>query len=89
MFKGMTIIIPRVMRDEILMKIHTGHMGFQKSKERARDVEHWPGMSKEIENNVTKCSTCQEYQNLPQKEPLIPHCIPSRPRQRVATDLFF
>ena len=50
------------MRQEMLMSIHTVHMGIQKSKERARDVLYWPGMTKEIENHVSRCSTCQEYQ---------------------------
>lgn len=77
------------MRQDILKKIHTGHMGVQKSKERARDIVYWPCMSQEIESFVGKCSTCQEYQNLRQKEPLIPHSIPSRPWQMAATDLFW
>ena len=90
MFNGAKIIIPKPMRQEMLMSIHTGHMGIQKSKERARDVLYWPGMTKEIENHVSRCSTCQEYQNLPQRKPLLPHCIPSRPWQMVGTvDLFW
>ena len=56
------------MRQEMLTKIHTGHMGIQKSKERARDVVYWLGMSKEIDKFVERCSTCQEHQNL-----LLPH----------------
>ena len=51
MFNGAKIIIPKPMRKEMLMSIHTGHMGIQKSKERARDVLYWPGMTKEIENH--------------------------------------
>jgi hypothetical protein len=35
MFKGAKIIIPKPMRQEMLMRIHTGHMGIQKSKELA------------------------------------------------------
>ena len=88
-FKGEKIVIPKSMRQEILTKIHTGHMGIQKSKERARDVVYWPGMSKEIEKFVERCSTRQERQNLPEKEPLLPHPIPSRPWQIIGTDLFW
>jgi hypothetical protein len=90
MFNGAKIIIPKPMRQEMLVSIHTGHMGIQKSKERARDVLYWPGMTKEIENHVSRCSTCQEYQNHPQRKPLLPHCIPSRPWQMVGSvDLFW
>ena len=32
---------------------------------------------------------CQEHQNLPQKEPLLSHSIPSRPWQITGTDLFW
>ena len=89
MFKGEKIIIPKSMRQEMLTKIHTGHMGIQKSKERARDVVYWTGMCKEIEKFVERCSTCQEHQNFPQKEPLLPHSISSRPWQIIGTDLFW
>ena len=64
------------------------YMGVQKCKERARDVLFWPGMRKEIENMVEQCTTCQEYRTAQQKEPLLPHELPERPRQMVATDLF-
>jgi transposase InsO family protein len=46
-------------------------------------------MANEIEDHVSRCSTCQEYQNLPQREPLLPRCIPSRPWQIVGKDLFW
>ena len=38
MFKGEKIISPKSMRQEILTKIHAGHLGIQKLKERARDI---------------------------------------------------
>ena len=86
--KSWKIIIPEALRSEMLERIHTGHMGVQKCKERARDVLFWPGMCKEIENMVEQCTTCQEYRTAQQKEPLLPHDIPERPWQMVATDLF-
>lgn len=32
----------------MLEKIHTGHMGVEKSKQRTRDVLFWPSMNKQI-----------------------------------------
>ena len=79
MLKSQKIMIPNVLRHEMHGRIHTGHMGVQKCKERARDVLFWPGMCKEIETMVEKCLTCKEYRNAQQKEPLWPHDIPVRP----------
>ena len=88
LLKPQKIIIPKALRHEMLGRIHIGHMGVQKFKERALDVLFWPGMCKEIETFVEKCLTCQEYRNAQQKEPLRPHDIPVRPWQMVATDMF-
>ena len=45
-------------------------------------------MWKQIEQTVTKCEICQEYQMLNIKEPMTMSELPSRPWQIVATDLF-
>ena len=87
-FKGEKIVIPRSLRDEMLGKIHTGHIGIEKCKLRAKDILFWPGMSKAIESMVAKCSICQEKMMANPKEPMIPHPIPSVPWEVVGTDLF-
>ena len=66
-FKSRKIIIPKALQSEMLGRIHTGHMGVQKCKERAHDVLFWPRMCKEIENMVEQCTTCQEYRTLSRK----------------------
>jgi len=48
----------------------------------------WPGMGKEIENIVKKCSICLTHRPSNTKEPMISHKVPDRPWQVVATDLF-
>uniref|UniRef100_A0A8K9X092 Gypsy retrotransposon integrase-like protein 1 n=1 Tax=Oncorhynchus mykiss TaxID=8022 RepID=A0A8K9X092_ONCMY len=87
-FKGEKIIIPTSLREEILTKIHAGHTGMEKCKQRARDILFWPGMCKQIEDIVGKCAICLERRPSNTKEPMLPHCIPDRPWQVVATDLF-
>uniref|UniRef100_A0A3P9LL44 Gypsy retrotransposon integrase-like protein 1 n=1 Tax=Oryzias latipes TaxID=8090 RepID=A0A3P9LL44_ORYLA len=59
-FKGEKIIIPALLRAEMLSRVHVGHMGMEKCKQRARDILFWPGMSKDIENVVQNCTTCLE-----------------------------
>ena len=86
--KGETILIPPSMRREMLEKIHVGHMGIEKCRRRAREIIFWPGMSSEISDLVSKCTTCLEFKNSNQKEPMIPTPIPSRPWEIIATDLF-
>ena len=86
--KGEAIVIPKSMRIEVLTKIHEGHLGIERSKLRAKEAVYWPGMSSQIEDLVTNCSTCQELRQSNQKEPMIPHEIPQYPWQAVATDLF-
>lgn len=88
LFKGERIIVPAALRAEMLSRIHTGHMGMEKCKQRARDILFWPGMSKQIEDLVGKCPVCLEHRPSNTKEPMISHPIPSRPWQTVATDLF-
>ncbi|KAL6462444.1 hypothetical protein MHYP_G00288660 [Metynnis hypsauchen] len=88
LLKGEKIIVPHSLRAEMLSRIHTGHLGIEKCKQRARDVLFWPGMGKEIEALVGSCSICQERRNSAQKEPMISHPIPERPWQVIATDLF-
>lgn len=87
-FKADKIIIPKTMRKEMLKRTHEGHLGMEKCKNRARQIMFWPGMSKQIEEIVSKCSTCITHRNKQQKEPLINHDIPNAPWQKVGTDLF-
>ena len=82
------IIIPRNMRKDILHKIHEGHLGIEKCKRRARQSVFWPGITTQIEQLVQRCDTCMALQPSKKKELLIPHEVPTRPWQKLGTDLF-
>ena len=88
LLKGEKIIVPHSLRAEMLSRIHTGHLGMEKCKQRARDVLFWPGMCKQIEALVGSCSICLERRSSNAKESMLSHPIPERPWQTVATDLF-
>ncbi|KAK7938626.1 hypothetical protein WMY93_001952 [Mugilogobius chulae] len=88
MFKGEKILVPQSLRQDMLDRIHAGHMGVEKCKNRARDLLFWPGMGQQIETLVGQCSICQERRSANTKEPQLSHAIPQRPWQVVGTDLF-
>ena len=85
--RGSRIVIPKLLRAEILLKIHEGHQGLVKCRERAQSSVWWPGITKEINNLVMSCELCRELRRTQQREPLIPTPLPERPWKRVAMDL--
>ena len=82
------IIIPSKLQPERLDKIHGLHLGIIKSKQLARDYIFWPGMNKQVENKVSRCTICQSFRNKPDAEPLISHDIPVIPYTKLGIDFF-
>ena len=87
-FKGNRIVVPTVLRAEMIAKIHEGHLGSELCKRRAKQLLFWPGMLSQIADKVTKCATCQRHSRKQQTEPLKPRDVPNRPWQNTASDLF-
>ena len=56
--KGNRIIIPSVLCLDILNKLHSGHHGISKCRERARQAVWWPGLSRQLEELVRNCPKC-------------------------------
>ena len=87
-YAGQNILIPPKLQGDTLRKLHLSHQGVEKTKQLARQSIFWPGMSRQIEDMIPKCPKCLRNRDSNQKEPLQPHQLPSRPWERVATDLF-
>ena len=87
LMRGSRVVIPSALRLEMLDRIHTGHQGISKCRERAKQSLWWPGLSRQLEELVKNCSTCRKCLNQ-RREPLIPTALPELPWQRVGTDLF-
>ncbi|GBL95541.1 Transposon Ty3-I Gag-Pol polyprotein [Araneus ventricosus] len=79
------IIVPVSLRSEMLNILHQAHCGMEKA--RARQVLFWPGITKDIENMVSKCKTCERYRPRNVKEPLICHEVPNLPYEKIGTDI--
>jgi len=65
------IVVPSPLRSEVLDRIHDGHEGVTKSRERANMAVWLPGFSRDFQNKMSICEFCQD--NLPsqKKEPLV------------------
>ena len=85
--KGQKIFVPKTLREEMLQRLHEGHLGINKTLMKARDVLFWPGMAVEITEKVKKCPVCLENRPCQQSEPLKSHEIPPLPWAKVGTDL--
>ena len=72
----------------MMEKVHSFRLGIEGCLRRAREVFYWPCMNAEIKDYTLKCDICNSFKPEQLREPLMPHEIPSRPWQRVATDLF-
>lgn len=81
------IIIPTVLRKDMIKKIHNSHLGMSKCKERARTVIYWPRMSQDIEDYVANCEICAKFKDSNQREPMISHDIPDRPWSKLGADI--
>ncbi|XP_026688729.1 uncharacterized protein K02A2.6-like isoform X1 [Diaphorina citri] len=88
LFKKRSILIPASLRKEMLQRMHTGHLGIQKTKQLVRGVIYWPGMNEDISHMIDSCPVCLKFRKSNQKQPLLPHTIPSLPWQKLGMDLF-
>ena len=63
LMRGSRIVIPQSLQQEILTKIHTGHQGITKCRDRARQSVWWPGLSTQLAELVKNCETCCKEQH--------------------------
>lgn len=73
------VVIPALMREEIVLKIHDGHFWVTKCLERANSPVWWPGISKDIKKRVYRRDFCQINRPSQRREPLMPSPLPERP----------
>ncbi len=56
--RGSRIIIPQSLRADIFKRIHDGHQGLTKCRDRAKSSVWWPGLSAEMKHTVMSYHTC-------------------------------
>ncbi|XP_062399854.1 uncharacterized protein K02A2.6-like [Sardina pilchardus] len=87
LLRGSRLVIPADMRNDVLDRVHEGHQGVVKCRERASQTVWWPGLSSQIRELVLNCRECIKERVNP-KEPLMPTKLPDRPWQKLGADLF-
>ena len=75
-FKGERLTIPKVMREDMMQRMHRSHLGVQGCLRRGREVMYWPRMNEEVKEFISRCEVCKVYHDRQQKEPMIGHAIP-------------
>ena len=86
LLRGNRIVIPMALHAPVLNRLHEGHLGINKCRDRARESVWWPGLNRELEVKISMCTKCikSHYQK---PEPLMMSKLPDLPWQKVATDL--
>lgn len=87
LYVGERLVVPVSARKDMLRKVHQGHLGIQKCRERARRSVYWPGLSTDVQLAVSSCPSCAKFGHQQQKESLVPHKIPELPWNQVAMDI--
>ena len=76
---GTGIVIPKLLQNEYLRCLLTGHFGISKCTARPKSTVYWPGIDKEITNVIGHCNTCIHVKHAPPTfdEHSVEACYPS------------
>ena len=86
--KGHRILIPPVLRPQVLEILHAAHQGTARMASRAQASVFWPGASVDIDNVRRRCIDCWRMApSQPHMPPATP-MVPTAPFQAVAADYF-
>ena len=80
-------VIPSSLQKKILLILHEGHQGIDKTRRRARDSVFWPGIDREIEDMIKRCHQCLSLLPANCKETLQQPPLPTRPWDKLGLDL--
>jgi len=86
--KGEAMYIPKALRNEMLKRLHSAHLGHQSMVRRARNKIFWIGMNNDIKQIARSCEPCEERKPQNQRQPLLQHSDGKGPWDKIATDIF-
>ena len=60
--KGRQIVIPTVLKQQVLDQLHTNHMGIEKTKLLTCKSVYWANINTYIKKHIKNCTTCLGFQ---------------------------
>ena len=85
--KDARIVVPNSLRSRILKMAHEGHQGMTKTKALIRSKVWWPGVDRDVENEVRACVPCISVSSPNSPEPMVPTPMPD-PWQKLHIDMY-
>ena len=89
LLKNQKFIVPKNLQLVYIDKIHAGHLGINKSLQKACEYLFWKGYTKDIIEAINKCAICQE--NAPSNPQHFQYIseAPPHPWHTLRTDIFY
>ena len=84
--KGKKIIIPFLLKKQILQQLH--HMGIEKMWHLACALVYYININTDIKHILEQCATCMEYQQTKPCDKTIPYEMPYKTWEVVGADAF-
>ena len=81
------LVVPAACRDKVLENLHASHSGISKTRQLARNLYYWPGMSTAIQSMIESCEDCQPLRPSLHDDTLF-HPPAEIPMHSVSCDLF-
>ncbi|XP_055589955.1 uncharacterized protein K02A2.6-like [Uranotaenia lowii] len=80
------VVVPSKFRKQILNQFHRGHPGMVRMKSIARSFVYWPGIDKDIEDFIRRCTPCCTAGKTPTKSTPESWPMPDKPWSRIHVD---
>ncbi|MGL5708694.1 MAG: RNase H-like domain-containing protein, partial [Aeromonas sp.] len=80
------VVVPASLRPIVVQQFHAGHPGGGRMKSIARSYVYWPGIDRDIENMVQRCSRCQQAAKNPPRQTPVPWPPTQHPWTRLHID---
>ena len=81
------LVVPSACRQKVLSNLHASHAGISKTRQLARNLYYWPGMSASIQTLIENCEECQTLRPS-QNDAIQFHPPAEEPMHSVSADLF-